>query len=162
MEKDSSVFSFYSRRPMEVRVSGPGGAAWAKYPREPLGWADIRLRWKSQPGRRVKTADFTIVAIAELRSEIAIDRNMIENHPEDPSYRAALADGESRLARLLASETGMERRGAEHCLFIPKEMATRADAEAEMTRWFRRNGENRPIRYRWEKADWFPVPVTLR
>jgi len=147
---------------MQVRVSGPGGAAWAKFPREPLGWADVRLRWKSQPNRRVRTAEFTIIGIDELRSEIEMDRDMISKYPDDPSYPEGVADGEARLKRLLAGETGMERIGAEYCLFVPKDVVTRVDAEAEMTRWFRRNGDARPIRYRWEKMDWFPVPATLR
>jgi hypothetical protein len=147
---------------MQVRVSGLGGAAWAKYPREPMGWADVKLRWKSQPNRRVRTAEFTIVGIDELRSEIATDREMIAKYPGDPTYPESLADGEARLARLVAGETGMERQGAEYCLLVPKDVVTRADAEAEMTRWFRRNGETRPIRYHWEKMAWFAVPATLR
>lgn len=145
---------------MTVRVSGLGAGMWAKYPREPAGWADIRLRWKSQPGRRVRTAEFTIIGISELRSEISMNREMIADYPEDPVYPESLADGEARLARLLGGETGMERRGTECCLFVPTDTVMRADAEAEMTRWFRRNGETRPIRYRWEKMDWFPVPAS--
>jgi hypothetical protein len=146
---------------MQVRVSGPGGAAWAKYPRESFGWADLRLRWKSQPGRRVRTAAFTIVAIDELRSEIAGDREMVGEYPDDPVYPASLADGEARLKRLLDGEAGMERLGVDHCLFVPKPKASRADAEAAMTLWFRRSGDIRPIRFRWQKAAWFPIPVTL-
>jgi hypothetical protein len=146
---------------MKVRVSGPGAGAWAKYPREPLAWADVRLRWKSQPGRRVRTADFTIIGIEELRSEIEIDREMIHDYPDEPRYPKDLAEGESHLARLLAGETGVERRSVEYALFVPKDEVTRADAEAAMTLWFRRSGETRPIRYRWEKMSWFPVPVTL-
>ncbi len=147
---------------MKVRVSGPGAGAWAKYPREPLGWSDVSLRWKSQPGRRVTMAEFTIVAISELESEIETDRQMTIDYPDQPIYADSLADGLSRLTRLVAGEDGMERRGVEHCLLVPRPTATRADAEAQMTRWFRRNGELRPIRYRWQKADWFPIPATVR
>jgi len=113
--------------------------------------------------RRVgKTTEFTIMAISELESEIETDRQMIIDYPDQPIYAESLADGQSRLTRLLAGEDGMERLGVEHCLFVPKPTATRADAEAQMTRWFRRNGERRPIRYRWQKADWFPIPATVR
>jgi hypothetical protein len=145
---------------MQVRVSKAG--VWAKYPDEPLGWSDVRVRWKSQPGRRVRTMEFTIEAISELQSQIELDRQLAADFPEERIYVDAIADGEAILKRLLAGEEGVEQRGVEYCLLIPKTTATRADAEAAITHWFRRNGEARPIRYHWEKMDWFAVPATLR
>jgi len=145
---------------MQVRVSKAG--VWAKYPNEPLGWSDVRLRWKSQPGRRVRTAEFTIEAISELRSQIELDRQLLADFPGDATYIKGIADGEAILKRLLAGEEGVEQRGVEYCLLVPKPTAMRVDAELAMTHWFRRNGETRPIRYHWEKMDWFPVPATLR